>query len=156
MGTRDLFLRSPEIVHTLFTSKNEIQAFVPTGSAFYYVRAVLDLCKRFKQWPWLCSMKRHRGDNFLMSFASEGYSLVLNYPGTKVGSPAFKTFFTSLVDLTIAHQGRFNLSKDHLLNSRQFSAMYPNIERFMELKEKADPHGLFVSDMSRRLGLSGH
>lgn len=36
-----------------------------------------------------------------------------------------------------------------------FRAMYPECERWLELKRKYDPDGVFSSDLGRRVGLAG-
>jgi len=39
------------------------------------------------------------------------------------------------------------------LDRATFRAMYPNLDRWLELKSKYDPHSVFTSDLARRAGL---
>jgi len=50
--------------------------------------------------------------------------------------------------------GRVYLGKDSFLDAPTFRAMYPEMDRWLEIKAKYDPDGVFTSDLSRRVGLS--
>jgi decaprenylphospho-beta-D-ribofuranose 2-oxidase len=49
--------------------------------------------------------------------------------------------------------GRIYLGKDSFVDKNTFRAMYPEIERWLEIKAKYDPQGVFTSDLARRVGL---
>jgi len=52
--------------------------------------------------------------------------------------------------------GRVYLAKDSRMDSELIPVMYPEIDRWRELADKADPMHRFRSDLDRRLGLRGH
>jgi decaprenylphospho-beta-D-ribofuranose 2-oxidase len=49
--------------------------------------------------------------------------------------------------------GRLYLAKDSRMTPRDLAAMYPRLEEFRKVRAEVDPHGVFVSDQSRRLSL---
>jgi decaprenylphospho-beta-D-ribofuranose 2-oxidase len=49
--------------------------------------------------------------------------------------------------------GRIYLGKDSYLDAATFRAMYPEIERWLAIKAKYDPQGVFTSNLARRVGL---
>jgi decaprenylphospho-beta-D-ribofuranose 2-oxidase len=49
--------------------------------------------------------------------------------------------------------GRVYLGKDSFLAADMFRAMYPATERWLALKAKYDPDGVFTSNLARRLEL---
>ena len=49
--------------------------------------------------------------------------------------------------------GRVYLAKDAHLRADVLAAMYPELDRFNELRARVDPQGSLRSDMARRLGL---
>ena len=50
--------------------------------------------------------------------------------------------------------GRVYLGKDSYLEAATFRAMYPAVDRWLAIKAKYDPDGVFTSDLARRLGLA--
>ena len=49
--------------------------------------------------------------------------------------------------------GRVYLGKDSYLDAATFRAMYPRDRRWLAIKAKYDPQGVFTSDLARRVGL---
>jgi decaprenylphospho-beta-D-ribofuranose 2-oxidase len=49
--------------------------------------------------------------------------------------------------------GRVYLAKDARLRPELVAEMYPRVGEWLELRSRVDPHGCFVSDLARRLGL---
>ena len=68
------------------------------------------------------------------------------------GFPPLKIVET-LYDLLIAIGGKVNLSKDSLLNEKQFKEMYPEFKQWREVVKKVDPNDNFQSSLSKRLGI---
>ncbi|HSZ81397.1 MAG TPA: D-arabinono-1,4-lactone oxidase, partial [Polyangia bacterium] len=50
--------------------------------------------------------------------------------------------------------GRIYLGKDSYVEAATFRAMYPAIDRWLAVKAKYDPRGVFTSDLARRVGLA--
>jgi hypothetical protein len=55
--------------------------------------------------------------------------------------------------LLIAIGGKVNLSKDSLLNEKQFKEMYPEFEQWIKVVKKVDSNDNFQSSLSKRLGI---
>ena len=49
--------------------------------------------------------------------------------------------------------GRLYTAKDNRTTAETFHAMYPRIDEWIAVRRKVDPHGVFASDMARRLEL---
>jgi decaprenylphospho-beta-D-ribofuranose 2-oxidase len=49
--------------------------------------------------------------------------------------------------------GRIYLGKDSTADAPTFRAMYPALDRWLALKARYDPSGVFTSDLGRRVGL---
>lgn len=85
----------------------------------------------------------------LLSFPAPGWTLALDLP-VRAGLDAV----LDRLDARVAEAGgRLYLAKDSRLPRRHLPTMYPRLGEFAELRHRADPGGLFVSDLARRLGL---
>jgi FAD/FMN-containing dehydrogenase len=80
----------------------------------------------------------------------EGYTLALDFP---IRDGIFG-FLDSLDRIVVDHGGRVYLAKDCRLKPEAFSAMYPQVEKWLNAKDKYDPRQALKSDLSRRLGLT--
>ncbi len=89
------------------------------------------------------------GGRGLLSFARPGYSLALDY----AAAPQTPELFRALERITRDAGGRIYLAKDSMMSRESFTAMYPNIEAFQQVREQVDPNRCFSSSLSRRLGL---
>ena len=49
--------------------------------------------------------------------------------------------------------GRLYLAKDSRMDPALLAQMYPRLEEWSEIRDKADPQHRFRSDLGRRLGL---
>ena len=85
-----------------------------------------------------------------LSFPIEGASLALDFPNR---GPDVLELLADLDRILLAHGGRIYLAKDARLAPEHFREMYPELDRFREIKGKYDPDGRFSSSLGRRLGL---
>lgn len=85
----------------------------------------------------------------LLSFPAPGYTLALDF----ARGPGLDDLLTRLDRVVLDHGGRVYLAKDDRLDRDTFRQMYPEVDRWLEVKRAWDPDGLFESEMSRRLGL---
>ena len=86
-----------------------------------------------------------------LSFPMEGYTLAVDFPNRgRAGG-----LIGRLIDMTAEAGGRIYFAKDSLARAEQIGAMYPDLGKWQAAVAKADPGGIFETDMTRRLGLRG-
>jgi len=87
----------------------------------------------------------------MLSFPLPGYTLALDISRRDAGIVAF---LRELNGIVAASGGRNYLAKDAILERAQFEPMYPRLDEFRAAKRRYDPHCLFRSLQSDRLGLT--
>jgi decaprenylphospho-beta-D-ribofuranose 2-oxidase len=131
----------------------QYQSFVPEPDAERVFRAQLELAQRRRLVPLLGVLKRHRVDPFLMSHGVDGYSLALEFRIPRGRRDELWSLAREMDPLVIDAGGRFYFAKDATL-SRASLARYlaeERVQRFLDLKRRLDPDGLFETDLYRRL-----
>ncbi len=86
-----------------------------------------------------------------LSFPMEGYTLAVDFPN----KPAAEALVARLIDQTAEAGGRIYLAKDSLAQARHIEIMYPELDSFRDIIRRADPDGVFETDLARRLALRG-
>ena len=86
-----------------------------------------------------------------LSFPMQGWTLALDIP---LGSAALGLALDDC-DRHVANAGgRVYLAKDGRMRPELMREMYPRLDQFIEICHRTDPSGVFVSDLSRRIGLT--
>ena len=84
-----------------------------------------------------------------LSFPIAGWTLTIDIPVTAGLDELFDDLDRRVADLG----GRLYLAKDSRMDPALLALIYPRLEEWREIRDKADPQHRFRSDLGRRLGL---
>jgi decaprenylphospho-beta-D-ribofuranose 2-oxidase len=89
------------------------------------------------------------GNKAPLSYPMAGWNVCVDFP-IKAG---LDSFLAKLDAQILEFHGRLYTAKDSRTSASTFHAMYPEIDSWIQIRRQIDPHGVFVSDMARRLEL---
>jgi decaprenylphospho-beta-D-ribofuranose 2-oxidase len=89
------------------------------------------------------------GNRAPLSFPIPGWNVCVDFPI----KPGLAELVGALDRRVREFGGRLYTAKDSRTTAETFHAMYPRIDEWIAVRRKADPHGVFASDMARRLEL---
>lgn len=128
----------------------QYQAVLPLDGGNKALSLLLGRLAASRRASFLAVLKRFgRGNEGLLSFPMEGYTLSLDIPAANGLEP----FLHEMDRVVVAHGGRIYLAKDALQKPETFTAGYPRLHQFQEIRRALDPKGVFCSSLARRLGL---
>ena len=131
----------------------QYQSFIPTENAAAAYKEILARCLRRGLPNYLGVLKKHKPDDFLMSYAVDGYSLAMDFRVTPRRRPELLKLTAELDEIVLEANGRFYFAKDSVLRPAVAAAYLgeETITRFKQLKEQYDPDQIMQTNLWRRL-----
>jgi decaprenylphospho-beta-D-ribofuranose 2-oxidase len=130
-----------------------VQVSFPREKARDVMVELLGICQAAPCPPVTTILRVHRRDDHLISFCEDGYSLNFEFHPKRRHRIAMRSCLDAIFACTAGVGGKVHLAKDMVLTRARFGELFPNVDRFMEMKRKLDPEGRFASDLYRRLML---
>ncbi len=128
----------------------QYQFVIPFDNALAQMRKILTAILSSGELPFLNVLKRLGKENQgLLSFPREGYTFAIDFP-IRASTP---DLLRKLDAMVLDAGGRIYLGKDSYTDAATFRAMYPALDRWLEIKTKFDPNHVFTSNLGRRVGL---
>jgi decaprenylphospho-beta-D-ribofuranose 2-oxidase len=129
------------------------QSFVPRAAAAQVFRSFIERSHQTGIVPSFAVLKKHRPDDFLLSYLGDGYSLALDYPVRRSEEANTLALMTELNDALADAGGRCYFAKDSTLTSEQVHRMYSedHLARFLVLKSRYDRQEVLSTDFYRRV-----
>jgi decaprenylphospho-beta-D-ribofuranose 2-oxidase len=128
----------------------QYQLVVPSGGESALQRVI----ERLRRSPFPCYLAILKdfgpANDAPLSFPIEGWTLTLDVPRGASGLAAVLNEFDELV---VKAGGRVYLTKDIRLAPETLTAMYPRLAEWRACRDRADPEGLWRSDLGVRTGL---
>jgi FAD/FMN-containing dehydrogenase len=126
----------------------QYQVVLPLASSREGLKEILTRIGRKRMGSFLSVLKLFgRGNDNLLSFPMEGYTLALDFPMSR----SLPGFLDDLDRVVLDSGGRLYLTKDVRMGGSMFRAGYEGAEAFRELRRSIDPEGRLSSLQSRRL-----
>ncbi|MEZ4518300.1 MAG: FAD-binding oxidoreductase [Chloroflexota bacterium] len=131
----------------------QYQPFIPKETAQDAFSEILALCQKRGLPNYLTVLKRHRPDDFLMSYAVDGFSMAMDFRVSDSNRHRIAWLMKELDEIVLEAGGRFYFAKDSTLRPEVANAYLgeDRINRFKALKQRCDPEELFQTDLWRRV-----
>ena len=127
----------------------QYQLVLPKGSSYKGLQIILNkIAAEGMGFLGVLKLFGPENNNYL-SFPMEGYTLALDF---KIENRLFP-FLNVLDQIVMDYGGRLYLSKDVRMDRDVFIKGYPDLEKFLEIREKWDMNKKFNSIQSQRLGI---
>ena len=131
----------------------QYQPFVPRENAHHTFHELLSLCLRRGLPNYLTVLKRHRADDFLLSYGVDGYSLAMDFRITNENRNRMIWLAREMDEIVLNANGRFYFAKDSTLRPEVVESYLgaDRIAEFRALKQRCDPGEIFQTNLWRRL-----
>lgn len=129
----------------------QYQFLVPFG-AEDVLRRIVERMSATGYPSFFAVLKRFGPGRGMLSFPAMGWTLALDVPSRL---PGLGPFLDQMDELVAGAGGRVYLAKDSRMRPEMVSVMYPELDKWREIRAKLDPRGVLRSDLDRRLQLSG-
>jgi decaprenylphospho-beta-D-ribofuranose 2-oxidase len=128
----------------------QYQFVIPFADGVSRMRKILGAIMDSGELPFLNVLKRMgKESGGTLSFPREGYTFAIDFPVRANTADLLRRIDAMVLDAG----GRIYLGKDSFVDKATFRAMYPELDRWLAIKAKYDPTGVFTSDLARRVGL---
>ena len=128
---------------------HQFQCVVPLENASVLKEIVQKIARSGLASPLAVIKRMGAGRAGMLSFPREGYTLAIDFPARDKAA----NLIVELEAMTVEAGGRLYLGKDALATGDQIKAMYPEWEAWAAEADKADPEGVLITDIVRRLQL---
>jgi decaprenylphospho-beta-D-ribofuranose 2-oxidase len=137
----------------LYGSKGMVQyQFVVPFGQEDAMRTVIERLSASGAASFLAVLKRFgAGNQAPLSFPAPGWTLALDVPGASRG---LGDLLHGLDRVVLDAGGRHYFAKDAHTTAAAIRRGYPRLDEWRAVRDAADPHGVWQSDLSRRLGLT--
>ncbi|MGH3977485.1 MAG: D-arabinono-1,4-lactone oxidase, partial [Pseudonocardiaceae bacterium] len=127
----------------------QYQFVVPLDGQDAFRRIVADIA-RSGHVSFLNVLKRFgEASQAPLSFPQPGWTITVDFPIRR----GLAEFCDRLDEQVLEASGRLYLAKESRTSAATVARMYPRIDEWRKIRAAADPGGIFVSDLSRRLEL---
>ena len=127
----------------------QYQFVVPPAAVDEFKRLIADIQKS-GHYSFLNVFKLFgEGNKAPLSYPMAGWNVCVDFP-IKAG---LHEFLYGLDARILEFGGRLYTAKDSRTTAETFHAMYPELDGWIATRRRIDPHGVFASDLARRLEL---
>lgn len=128
----------------------QYQFIVPPGAVEGFKEIIGDI-QRSGHYSFLNVFKLFGpGNKAPLSFPMQGWNICVDFPINR----RLNSFVSALDRKVMDMGGRLYTAKDSRVSAESFHQMYPDIDRWLAVRRRIDPDGVFMTDMARRLELS--
>jgi decaprenylphospho-beta-D-ribofuranose 2-oxidase len=125
--------------------------YVVPFAAGHVVRRTIEMMTEAGHVSFLNVLKRFgEGNPAPLSFPMPGWTLCVDMPVR----PGLHELCEELDELVLGAGGRHYLAKESRATPEVIARGYPRLDEWRKVRAAVDPHGVFASDMSRRLSLT--
>ncbi len=131
----------------------QYQPFIPQKNALDAYTEMFKLCHRRGYPNYLSVLKRHRPDNFLLSYAMDGYSMAMDFRITRRNREKIVQLTQELDEIVREANGRFYFAKDSTARPEMVQTFWSaeTLNQFRALKQRTDPDNILQTNLWRRL-----
>ena len=125
------------------------QILIPEGSIFEFIKEFESIVKHADIPIVLSAFKAFRGENKLLNFNGDGFSLYTDFINNKNSIK----FLDKYNDLATGYGCISNVIRNNFLTAKVIKSQYPQYDEFRDRLHIFDPKRVFVSEVSERLEL---
>lgn len=129
----------------------ELHCFFPAENFQTALEQITKLIMEYKILPIATSLKWHKPEPFYLSFSGKGLSILNTFEAQPVKTKKGQELFEKYLQIVFDMRGKVYLSKYGYFNRQQITAMYPEFNKWMDLKRMVDPQNVFLSDRLKQI-----